>query len=294
MPFWNPLIGGNKVLELDYSDPESGTLSAFNLYDYVNTTLGDPTGAKTSGYSKIIVNIPNEYYFGSPAPSTASFDVGNFEPNQDIEINLDGYIVGHAGSGGAGGGAPGATPGGSGQVGGSALTNPGQAKSVTLEISSTGLLAGGGGGQGGQGSGVQTFPPSGPETPGFTVVNAGSAGKGGAGWQKAPSGSFTSPATPAPRPDGPGPWSFRTTSTGGYLGQAGPVGPPQPSPAFYPGGQTSPGPGGAGGPYVVAPTTGVNTLTINHPGSRVYGPNVNPLGSTHPLGPQPDGPSTPT
>ena len=292
MPFWNPLLGG-KRLKIDYSDPESGTLSAFNLYDYVKTTLGDPTGGATASYPKIIVNIPNEYYFGSPTPGAASFDIGNFGSNQDIEINLDGYIVGHAGSGGAGGGGAQPNPPGSpGQAGGSALTNPGQAKSVTLDISPIGLLAGGGGGQGGQEGGNAEFPPTGPETPGVGYGVPGSPSPGGAGWQKAPNGSFTSPATPAPRPDGPGPWSFRTSSSGGYLGQAGPSGPFNPT-SYFPG--TIPGSGGGAGPYVVAPTTGINTLTINNTGgNRVYGPNVNPLGSTHPLGPQPGGPSTPT
>lgn len=288
MPFWNPLISGNKVIELTYSDPQSGSPGSFNLYNYVNGVV-----AGLPGYSKVIVNIPNEYYFGAPSPTSYAFNVGNFASYQDVEINLDGYIVGHAGSGGSGGAAVPAgnfgNSGGNGQAGGRALTNPGTSNSVTLNISPTGLLAGGGGGQGGQASGGTVTPPT-TEAPGSFSALAGSAGLGGAGWGKAPTGSFTSPATPAPRPDGPGPWSFRTSAPSGRLGQAGGSGPSNSN--EYP--TTSPGSGGAAGPYVVAPSTGISKLTINHPGSRVYGPNINPAGTNHPLGSRPGGPSTPT
>ena len=242
MPFWNPLIGGRKVLELTYSSPSART-TTFNLKTWVDGALGDPSGAKTATYKTITVNIPNDYYFGSPSPGTASFQVGSWGTDQDIIINNSGYIVGKGGDGGRGAGAaPSGTafPATQGIPGSPGIFVQSSLKSLTINNGPTGTMASGG--KGGNGTGV-TGPVQSPNPDGdggfvqTPIYVPGNHGGGGAGYTVGDGGSRDQyPVLPPPAPPATivpsatgvpnGPFSFRAGINpvgpdGGPLGTVG-------------------------------------------------------------------------
>jgi hypothetical protein len=224
MPFWNPLIGGKRVLELTYSNPTSyrSTLNPSgpgSLRTWVDGELGDPTAAEN--YDEIIINFPNDYYFGSPSPSIVGVDTGNWDPKTDIVINNDGYFVGKGGAGGAAGG-PGPSPsGGAGGAGGSALTVPSSMKSLTINNQSSGTIASGGRGSPGSAGGQNQIPQffEGSPEPPAQQPTPGSQGDGGAGYGV---GIGSPPSTIVPQ-TGPGPISFRAGGAGSPLGGGSPA-----------------------------------------------------------------------
>ena len=81
MPFWNPLIGGKKVLEIEFNEPTTGQTS-INLATYVSTN--NPSGNPNDAYDVIKVTIPSNYIIGSPSPGTAALTVGSWQPYQDV------------------------------------------------------------------------------------------------------------------------------------------------------------------------------------------------------------------
>lgn len=314
MAFWNPFIGGSgNILEITYRDDNNSPparTNDFNLKTYID---GLPTGIRskpTPSYSKIIFNVPHDYYFGSTSAGTAAFDVGNFETDQEVVINLDGYIVGRGGAGGSAGTKGPATgpanPGATGGQGGRAFCWPGVNK-TTLNVSYLGLLSGGGGGQGGQ-AGYWIFTPETPPDPegpqGFYTGYNGKVGGVGAGYccitSTRPSTGQVIPANLVGVPS-PVNWSFQTTpypGGGGVLGVAGNAGqaipgnatPTTPLLSCFRSGVAG-GVGGAG-PYIRTPpsVTSWNDFTLTEVNGgpkypRIHGSNDNPTGAgPHPFG----------
>lgn len=270
MAFWNPLIGGKTILVIDYTNPTADNLTLNpsgpgSLKTYVNQYLGDPTGTKTNAYRKIVVNIPNDYYFGSPTSSTAGFYIGPWQPYQDIEINNSGYLIGRGGNGGAGGptSPPGAgSPGAPG--GGSIYVDSSDMKSLTINNLASGTISSGG--RGSDGSPRTTQQTQTPDPDGInpptqqTTYTAGSPGRGGAGAGVSTPGPSTITLTPPNN----GPISFRSNPT-----TAAPLG-------------TSPAANYIDGP-------GLPKTTINNSGN-IYGPGPGAPGFPN----FPAGPNTPS
>lgn len=279
MPFWNPLIGGSKILELEITA---------NTTNYnIKTEADTAAGGDSAGYPKIILTIPNTVIVGSSSTGTYALDVGAFNPYQDIEIVNDGAVVGRGGNGGAGAPAPQGQQfeGSPGGPGGLAMKAPGSAKSVTFV--NNGILGGGGGGGDGGRKYPQPNPPvqgqnaGKPQTPVQQPVpptnRSGMGGGGGAGYPVGTGGPQPAPH-PTYQPNGPaviqgtGPYTFigggapgndppnSLGGPGGNLGQDGG--------SDTPGGQQQPTiPGGAAGPYL----DGTQYVTIQ--GNAGQGPS---------------------
>lgn len=209
MPFWNPLIGGSKALEIEITA---------NTTNYnIKTEADTAAGGDSAGYPKITLTIPSTVIVGSPSPGTYALDVGAFNPDQDIEIINNGAVVGRGGNGGPGAPASGGQNAGpSGDTGGKAMKAPGSAKSVTF-INNGILSGGGGGGAGGvkyniPGGQSPINPKTGPSQLALPpIFFSGAGGSGGAGYPVGNAG----PNPPGPRQGvqpgkitGTGPYNF--------------------------------------------------------------------------------------
>lgn len=182
MSFWNPLIGGKRVLEIDFNEPVTGQTS-INLATYVSTN--NPTGLPNNSYDEIRLTVPSDYIIGSPSPGTSSLTVGSWQPHQNVVLINNGYIVGKGGSA-------------SGGAGGTAINvDTTTMSSFKIENNSGGIIGGGGGG-GDNGTPTPGTTPVPTPTPAESCVldpAAGGAGGGGAGYLV---GSPNATLTPAP------------------------------------------------------------------------------------------------
>jgi hypothetical protein len=278
MPFWNPLIGGRKVLKLDLeidnpaAAPEIAGVTwidggpfdgnpTYTLRDFVDDNTG--SADQTSGYSSIEITIPSNLIVGG-STNTKSLEIGDF-PNQDVKIINNGYIVGNGNSG-------------------NAVRVPNNIGS--LEIENNGILSSGGTVGSGLSAGpspyFEFFGGKGPNQcePYAGPVSTGSPGPG-AGYGNG--GPISPPAsTPfASFPLGPVTFNVGTGSPGPVVGPDAfcqGLSPP------YSGGAGQGNKLGNGGSYIIG--SGTPLVTFSGSGN-IYGPNTNPEGVDHPNGPQP-------
>lgn len=119
----------------------------FNLYNYIASTFGTPTGAFTLNFT-----IGSSAVIKSTNTNTPAFDVGQFPTGSVITIINLGKIFGCQGAGGSGQTtSSAATAGGNGGV---AIKATYSNQTVTITNGATGLIYGGGGGGGGGSKGI--------------------------------------------------------------------------------------------------------------------------------------------
>jgi hypothetical protein len=288
MPFWNPLIGGSKVLELEFSHTQAGVTfldggsytsptgpyPAYTLRQWAEDQVGGSD--QLNAYKNVSITIPADYIIGGDTTSGA-LSLGDFS-NQNVTLVNNGYIVGKSGASGSG-------------AGGSAISVPNNISSFTIENNN--IISGGGSG-GANGSpvpgtvGILVGPDESSCNP-SPVVGPGGAGGGGAGYTPAsPVGTISPPVT---TPSASFPLGSVTFSVGGGAGggssPAGTCPPTSPitgnsgSPGGKIGSTPSPSPTGS---YIIGAGTTLTTIINN---GNIYGPNNNPLGPNHSFGPQP-------